>query len=65
MSFDLFAYKQLRDTVSDCEDRYDEIERRIRFPQKASLAEKRKQTFFILKNSAIFALTACLYSFSS
>ena len=35
MSFDLFAYKQLRDTVSDCEDRYDEIERRIRFPQKA------------------------------
>ena len=37
MSFDLFAYKQLRDTVSDCEDRYDEIERRIRFPQKASL----------------------------
>ena len=41
MSFDLFAYKQLRDTVSDCEDRYDEIERRIRFPQKASLAEEK------------------------
>ncbi len=40
MSFDLFAYKQLRDTVSDCEDRYDEIERRIRFPQKASLQRK-------------------------
>ena len=47
MSFDLFAYKQLRDTVSDCEDRYDEIERRIRFPQKASLAEEKQSMEFI------------------
>ena len=47
MSFDLFAYKQLRDTVSDCEDRYDEIERRIRFPQKASLAEEKQSMKFI------------------
>ena len=44
---DLFAYKQLRDTVSDCEDRYDEIERRIRFPQKASLAEEKQSMEFI------------------
>ena len=47
MSFDLFAYKQLRDTVSDCEDRYDEIERRIRFPQKASLSEEKQSMEFI------------------
>lgn len=30
MSFDLFAYKELKDIVSDCEDRYDHIEKRIR-----------------------------------
>lgn len=47
MSFDLFAYKQLKDTVSDCEDRYDEIERRIRFPQKASLAEEKQSREFV------------------
>ena len=29
MSFDLFAYKRLKNTVSDCEDRYDLIERHI------------------------------------
>lgn len=29
MSFDLFAYKRLKKVVSDCEDRYDLIERQI------------------------------------
>ncbi|MDO4296914.1 MAG: AAA family ATPase [Lachnospiraceae bacterium] len=29
MSFDLFAYRELKDVVSDCEDRYDEIERKL------------------------------------
>ena len=29
MSFDLFAYKELKDVVSDCEDRYNHIENRI------------------------------------
>lgn len=29
MSFDLFAYKELKDTVSDCEDRYHQIEKQI------------------------------------
>ena len=29
LSFDLFAYKRLKNTVSDCEDRYDLIERQI------------------------------------
>ncbi len=29
MSFYLFAYKRLKNTVSDCEDRYDLIERQI------------------------------------
>lgn len=29
MSFDLFAYRELRDTVEDCEDRYNQIERML------------------------------------
>ena len=31
MSFDLFAYKELKDTAADCEDRYDHLERMMRF----------------------------------
>lgn len=30
MSFDLFAYRELKDIVADCEDRYHHIEKRIR-----------------------------------
>lgn len=30
MSFDLFAYRELKDTVSDCEDRYHHIEKQIK-----------------------------------
>ena len=43
MSFDLFAYRQLKDTVSDCEDRYDQIERSLNFP-KAPTYYKQKQS---------------------
>ena len=43
MSFDLFAYKELLDTVADCEDRCDELERRIQFPNMKSWAEKNSQ----------------------
>lgn len=32
MSFDLFAYRELKDTAPDCEDRYDHLERIMRFP---------------------------------
>ena len=31
MSFDLFAYRELKGIVSDCEDRYDQIERSALF----------------------------------
>ena len=30
MSFDLFAYRQLKDTAADCEDRWDQIEKQMR-----------------------------------
>lgn len=43
MSFDLFAYRQLKDTVSDCEDRCDQIERILKHPE-SSYAWKEKQS---------------------
>ena len=46
MSFDLFAYKQLKDVVSDCEDRYDQIERVLKYPElTAGYEEKQSQDF--------------------
>ena len=48
MSFDLFAYRELRDTVRDCHDRYDEIEMELQgIPeeQKERLEEKQSETF--------------------
>lgn len=39
MSFDLFAYHELKKIAGDCEDRYDQLERLMHFPD--SEAEKR------------------------
>lgn len=47
MSFDLFAYRQLKDTVADCEERYDQIERSIRNPQAVSLYKEKHSEDFI------------------
>lgn len=47
MSFDLFAYRELSDTVADCEDRYDEIERRIQFPKLQTDTRKKQSAEFI------------------
>lgn len=48
MSFDLFAYRELRDTVRDCLDRYDEIEMELQGmtkEQKNRLEKKQSETF--------------------
>lgn len=45
MSFDLFAYRQLQDVVSDCEDRYHYIEHQIRGGGSAHFAWKQSQEF--------------------
>ena len=46
MSFDLFAYKELKDVAADCEDRYDQIEKNLKFPFLAdSLKEKETGEF--------------------
>ena len=46
MSFDLFAYRQLQDVVSDCEDRYDLIERMLAQPDaREAYAVKQSDRF--------------------
>ena len=46
MSFDLFAYRQLQDVVSDCEDRYDLIERMLADPAvRETVARKQSEEF--------------------
>ena len=32
MSFDLFAYRELQECQSDCEDKYDQIEKAVKNP---------------------------------
>ena len=48
MSFDLFAYRELRDIVSDCEDRYHQIERQLRKD------DKEQEERYKMKQSAQF-----------
>lgn len=46
MSFDLFAYRELRDIVADCEDRYHQMERRLgnRYQEEMHKRYKAKQS---------------------
>lgn len=47
MSFDLYAYHQLKDTVEDCEDRYDQIERLMKKPEEREIFEKKQSQEFL------------------
>ena len=47
MSFDLFAYRELQDIVGDCEDRYDQIERSLNFPDMPSLYKEKQSREFL------------------
>lgn len=45
MSFDIFAYKELRDVAGDCEDKYDYLEKMMKFrDSKARERYQRKQS---------------------
>lgn len=54
MSFDLFAYRELRSVAADCEDRYHYIEKRIRYtaPAKAQSGQSGKLDDTEKKNAA-------------
>lgn len=48
MSFDLFAYRELKSAAADCEDRYDHLERMMKFP------DDQEKERFRMKQSADF-----------
>lgn len=64
MSFDLFAYKRLKNTVSDCEDRYDLIERQIAgFCDEKLLKEKQSRDFLDRMEGYLVELEDSLMNF--
>ncbi len=70
MSFDLFAYKELRDTVSDCEDRYDQIEKELegdfeerQQKQHKQYKQKQSQEFLVQAEGFLLGLEDSLMEF--
>lgn len=66
MSFDLFAYKELRSTADDCEDRYDQLERQMKFPDDEAqkrCGEKQGKAFIGLMESFLAILEEELVEF--
>ena len=49
MSFDLFAYRELKDIVGDCEDRYDQIERTVINPKIQKICREKQSPEFVSK----------------
>ena len=61
MSFDMFAYHKLRDTVNDCEERCDQIERNLKFPgEQARFLEKQSEEFAVKLNAYALSLELSL-----
>ena len=57
MSFDLYAYKELKSFVYDCEDRYHQIERELAFADKKQIKRMRwKQSKEFLDEAEAFLL---------
>ena len=52
MSFDLFAYRELKGIAADCEDRYDQIERAIICPESQELCREKQSAEFAGKLDA-------------
>ena len=49
MSFDLFAYRELKDIVADCEEKYDQIEREVRRPDRGNICRLKQSREFTSK----------------
>ena len=56
MSFDLFAYRQLKGIASDCEDRYDQIEQSLNYPDQPSLYREKQSGEFLNQMEGYLAL---------
>lgn len=55
MSFDLFAYRELKGIVSDCEDRYDQIERSVLIPESQELCREKQSAGFARSDGRLHA----------
>lgn len=67
MSFDIFAYKELRGVVDDCEDRYDFIEKRLKRTDEAFVKrykEKQSKMFTGLVEGFLAGLEDSLLDFT-
>ena len=49
MSFDLFAYRELKEIVGDCEDRYVQIERTVLNPKIQEICREKQSPEFVSK----------------
>ena len=49
ISFDLFAYRELKDIVGDCEDRYDQIEHTVLNPKIQDICREKQSPEFVSK----------------
>lgn len=66
MSFDLFAYKELKDVAADCEDRYHYLERVMKFPgsgERERFQEKQSVDFVGLTEGFLAVLEDRLMDF--
>lgn len=54
LSFDLFAYRELKDTVPDCEDRYDQIERTLAHPDRRNYYREKQSAEFLNRMERFF-----------
>lgn len=65
MSFDLFAYRQLKGTAADCEDRCDQIERNLLADKEDQIAlEKQSQRFITHMEGFLLRLEDELMNFA-
>ena len=66
MSFDLFAYRELKDTAADCEDRYHQLERLMRCSDARSAEryhEKQSEAFIGQTEGFLASLEDALLDF--
>ena len=64
MSFDLYAYRELKGIIADCEDRYDQIERAILVPEaQKRYREKQSKDFVSCLDGYVLELEDSLMNF--
>ena len=58
MSFDLFAYRELRGITDDCEDRYHHLERMMKYPdaEQSRRFQKKQSSEFIGEMEGFLAI---------